>query len=140
MKSTLLARLIAFVLIAAAFTFAGWQLMASAPQSKRERPAAPIPLVDTVDSTAARYPLRLEASGNVTSALELEIRPEVGGRLIALHADFEPGGLIPAGEVVLRIEPKDYELAVASARADITTRMSVQRSGTPLGCPVVPEV
>ncbi|MCB1773712.1 MAG: biotin/lipoyl-binding protein [Gammaproteobacteria bacterium] len=101
------------------FTFASWQLLSSAPASKRERPAAPVPLVDIVDSRPASHPLVLEASGPVVSAFELEIRPQVGGRIVALHPDFEPGGRIPAGEPIMRIEPDDYQLAIQAAEAEI---------------------
>jgi RND family efflux transporter MFP subunit len=44
---------------------------------------------------------------------------EVSGRVIEVHPDLIKGALIPAGEVLLRIDPTDYELAVAQTRADI---------------------
>lgn len=119
MKSTTVVRLLAIALLAAGFGLGGWQLMSSAPDSKRERPTAPMPLVDVVDSQPHSYPLILEAAGPVTSAHELEIRPEVGGRIIELHPDFEPGGTIRAGDTLVQLEPQDYRLAVAAAEAEI---------------------
>ena len=119
MKASGAARLAVFVLLAAGFGLVAWQLLATAPQSKRERPPAPTPLVDVIDSAPRDYPLTLEAAGPVVSAFELEIRPQVGGRIVALHPDFEPGGRIPAGETVLRIEADDYRLAVAAAEAEV---------------------
>ena len=35
------------------------------------------------------------------------------------HPDLEPGRLIPEGTEVLRIDPADYELALAQSRADL---------------------
>jgi RND family efflux transporter MFP subunit len=119
MKQTTVARLFLLIIVTAGFAAAGWQLLASAPESKRQRPAAPVPLVDVVDSAAASHALTLEASGPVVSAFELDIRPQVGGLITELHPDFEPGGRIPAGQLILRIEPADYRLAVAAAEADI---------------------
>lgn len=119
MRRTTLARLVVVATLIGAFAFAGWQLMSSAPQSKRERPAAPVPLVDVVPTLSEDHPLRLSASGSLRSAEELEIRPEVGGRIRALHPDFEPGGRIGAGETLIEIADDEYRLAVAAAEADI---------------------
>ncbi len=119
MKSTTVARLLVFVLVSAGFGFGVWQLLSSAPQSKRERPPAPVALVDVIDSAAADFPLTLDAAGTVVSAFELEIRPQVGGRILALHPDFEPGGKIPAGSTILQIEPDEYILAVTAAEAEV---------------------
>jgi RND family efflux transporter MFP subunit len=119
MNSKLLARLLVFVLVAAGFALGIWQLMASAPQSKRERPPAPLALVDVIESQSADFPLTLEAEGPVVSAFELEIRPEVGGKILTLHPDFEPGGKIPAGSTILQLEPDEYVLAVTAAEAEI---------------------
>lgn len=119
MKSTTLARLLVFVLLAGGFGFGAWQLIQSAPQGSRERPKAPTPLVDIIDSTPQQHPIVLQAAGPVISAYELEIRPQVSGRIIELHKEFEPGGRIPAGSVILRIDPDDYRLAVKAAEAEI---------------------
>jgi len=119
MKSTTLARLLVLVLVAAGFAFAVWQLLATAPQSKRERPDDAIPLVDVIETRAVDLPLTIAAEGNVVSAFELEIRPEVGGKILSLHPDFEPGGRIPADSTIVQIEPEDYVLAVAAAEAEI---------------------
>ena len=119
MKATTLARLLILALLAVGFTVAGWQLMQTAPQSKRERSSAPVALVDVIDSTPRDHRLILTAAGPVTSAYELEIRPQVGGLIAELHADFEPGGRIPAGSSILKIQSDDYRLAVEAEEAEI---------------------
>lgn len=119
MNRVTLARLIVVLVLAAGFGLAGWQLLSSAPQSQRQRPAAPVPLVDVVATVSRDHPLRLSASGTLRSAEELDVRPEVGGRISALHPDFEPGGRIGAGETLVAIDDAEYRLAVAAARADI---------------------
>lgn len=42
---------------------------------------------------------------------------QVGGKVIERHPDLEPGKLFKAGTVLLRIDPADYQLAVAQTRA-----------------------
>lgn len=119
MTRTSIARLVVLVLLVAGFSLAGWQLLSSSPKSKRERPAAPVPLLDVVTTDARDHMLRLSTSGTVISAQELDIRTEVGGRIARTHQDFEPGGRIPAGETLLEIEDDEFRLAVAAADAEI---------------------
>lgn len=45
------------------------------------------------------------------------VAPQVAGNVVAVHPDVEVGRVIPAGEVLFRIDPRDYEAAVAQARA-----------------------
>jgi len=45
----------------------------------------------------------------------------VRGTVIETHPDSTEGRFIPAGEMVLRIDPGDYELALAEADADLAT-------------------
>lgn len=119
MKSTTVARLTVFVLISAGFAALTWQLMQSAPQTGRERPQPPTPLVDIIDSTPSEHAVSARAAGPVVSAYELEIRPQVGGRITAMHDEFEPGGRIPAGSTIVEIDAADYRLARAAAEADV---------------------
>lgn len=72
-------------------------------------------------ATVAAAPLRPEARGwgNVRAADTWTSIAEVRGTVIWRHPDLEPGRLIPAGTEVLRIDPADYELAIAQAEADI---------------------
>ena len=119
MKQSTLVRAFVLLLVAGGFAAAGWQLMQTAPKSSRERPQAPTPLLDVIDSRADRYPVELAAAGTVTSAYELEIRPQVGGRIATMHPEFEPGGRIPAGMPIVEIEADDYRLALEAAEADV---------------------
>ncbi|TVR99550.1 MAG: efflux RND transporter periplasmic adaptor subunit [Rhodospirillales bacterium] len=44
---------------------------------------------------------------------------QVAGKIVERAPNLEPGRLIPAGTVILRIDPSDYELAVARNEATI---------------------
>jgi RND family efflux transporter MFP subunit len=57
--------------------------------------------------------------GQVQPGRIWEAVAEVGGRIVEKHPRLESGELLVSGEVILRIDPTDYELAVESARARI---------------------
>lgn len=59
------------------------------------------------------------AWGNLRAAESWVAVAEVQGEVIWRHPNLEPGHLIPAGTGVLRIDPTDYELALAQSQADL---------------------
>lgn len=65
--------------------------------------------------------VRTEARGygQVLPARSWKAVANVGGRITWKHPDLESGNLIPAGTHLLQIDPTRYQLAEASARADI---------------------
>jgi RND family efflux transporter MFP subunit len=63
------------------------------------------------------FPIFVEAFGTVTSARETRIQPEVGGRIVALHPELVRGGVVGKGELLFKIDPADYEIALAQAEA-----------------------
>lgn len=90
-------------------------LMVSAPEVKRSAQERVPPLVEALDMQSGTVSRVVEAFGTVMPAREIEISPEVSGRIIEVHPSLEPGGIIKAGEVLIRIDPEEYELAVEEA-------------------------
>lgn len=74
-------------------------------------------------------PLRVAAQGygSVRAARRWQAVARVGGRITKRHPDLESGNLIDKGTELLRIDPTRYELAVASAKADLASARSDKR-------------
>lgn len=72
--------------------------------------------------------VRAEARGygQVLPARSWKAVANVGGRIIRKHPDLESGNLLPEGTPLLQIDPTRYELAEASATADIE-RLKAER-------------
>ncbi|MDE2923993.1 MAG: efflux RND transporter periplasmic adaptor subunit [Acidobacteriota bacterium] len=80
------------------------------------REIAPPPVrVLTVAST--EVDLGVSSQGSVIPVTEADLVSEVAGTIVWTSESFEVGGFFDAGEVLLRLDRRDYELAVASARA-----------------------
>ena len=113
-----LAPLLALPPIALGLAAAAW-MIATAPgpaQVENEAPALPVRVI-----TVAARDIRPTATiwGNLRSANTWVAVAELQGEVIWRHPDLEPGRLIPAGTDVLRIDPADYELALAQSQADL---------------------
>ncbi len=67
-------------------------------------------------STVTPY---LEAFGEVQSRRRLELRAALGGRVISLSEDFEDGGVVTQGEVLVELDPADAQSALDRAKSDL---------------------
>lgn len=69
----------------------------------------------------------LEAFGQVQSRRTLELRAASGGRVVELAEDFEEGGTVTAGEILVRIDPADAQSAFDRAQSDVLDAEAEQR-------------
>ena len=85
---------------------------------------APPPLVRVFQPTASRTTLRIAATGSVGVRNHIDLTPQVGGRVVSISSALRVGGKFAAGEELLVIDRRDFELARDQARADISSAQS----------------
>ena len=91
-------------------------LKRTAPKASRRPPVAMVPLVQVETLTAQPHKVVVEAMGTVVAARQIQLKSKVAGEIIFIHEDFIEGGLLKAGTEILRIDPKDYQLALAQKK------------------------
>jgi len=57
--------------------------------------------------------------GTVVPDVTLSAKAEVKGRITYLHPELKKGAILPKGTVVVRIDDRDYQLALRQAKADL---------------------
>lgn len=57
--------------------------------------------------------------GQVVAGREVEIRPKVSGKIVSVSPDFRDGAVIQAGELLIEVDPFEYELTVTERQADL---------------------
>lgn len=91
--------------------------------TKAEPPRAEKPLegtlVDVIQIDARRHEVDLHAKGTVVPAQEIVLQPELGGRVIWQSPELVAGGRFKAGQPIVRIDPRDYQLAAESFRSQV---------------------
>ncbi len=80
------------------------------------REIAPPP-VRVMTATPTEVDLGVRSQGSIIPVTEADLVSEVAGTIVWTAGSFEVGGFFDAGEVLLRLDRRDYELALASARA-----------------------
>lgn len=85
---------------------------------KQERPTQGR-LVEVVRTHSQNLPMVIEAYGTVAARKSLILVAEVRGQVVAMHPAFTEGGFVKAGDLLVTVDPRDYELAVRRAQAGI---------------------
>ncbi|MFT6089679.1 efflux RND transporter periplasmic adaptor subunit [Sulfitobacter sp.] len=88
---------------------------APAPQAPRERVFS----VNVVLASPSNEIPVLESFGAIQSRRQLELRAAVGGRVIELAPEFEDGGKVRAGQVLVRLDRADALAEVERAKSDV---------------------
>ncbi len=89
------------------------------PSAPRRIPQRQARLVEVVPLEAAETQVVVEALGSVQPALEVQLQAQVGGQVIEVSPSLIPGGRVAAGEVLLRIDPREYEFAARQRKSDL---------------------
>lgn len=90
------------------------------PEAQREEKKHEGTLVEVRTVQAARHEVRVRAQGTVMPAERVVLMPEITGRVIWQNDELVPGGHLRAGAVVLRIDPRDYQLQLEARRAEVS--------------------
>lgn len=86
---------------------------------RRQEPVVLAPLVEVEQLHVQDIQMIVRGYGTVSPRVEVEIVPEVPGKVVYVHPLLKAGGLIRAAEQIIQIEPRDYELAVQQAKAAV---------------------
>lgn len=78
--------------------------------------------IRSIEAKSSDMQLFIESQGTVASRQVISIIPQVGGEITYVSPKFVAGGRFKKGEVIVKIEPRDYELAVITAEASIAER------------------
>ncbi|MEE8410736.1 MAG: efflux RND transporter periplasmic adaptor subunit [Myxococcota bacterium] len=76
-------------------------------------------LVEVMTVSSGSHRLTVRAQGTVVAARLVELRPEISGRIVWQSRELAAGGKFKAGQSLLRIDPRDYELALEQQRASV---------------------
>jgi RND family efflux transporter MFP subunit len=93
--------------------------LSTRPETPRKKKPKVAAVVETRAFSPISRPATVEAMGAVMAARAVVITPEVSGRVVEHSPRLIRGGRFSAGDLLARVEPRDYELAVAQAKAQV---------------------
>lgn len=94
-----------------------WWLVTHPPEQKKMEIPASLVRVEGTTLHKTSYPLHVRSQGTVQPRTRSTLLPEVSGKVIELGAAFRPGGFFAKDDVLLKLDPVDYETAKIVAQA-----------------------
>lgn len=92
--------------------------VSKAPLREKEVPTRSL-MVEAIQVTPGRHQITFSTTGLLKARTEVDISPEVSGRIITANDNAFSGGTFEAGELLFQIEPADYQLAVKNLEATV---------------------
>ena len=90
-----------------------------APSADREPPPPKVAVVEVAEVAAADGAAHVDASGTVEAAERVSLTPQVSGRIVSISDRLMPGARFDKGEVLARVESRDYKLALEQQKSAV---------------------
>lgn len=110
-----------FIVILLIFGFGGcvgFMLLWTGPETVPEEKTDSAKIVQTIPLVPQTRSVAVSASGSVVPSRKVVIKPQVTGQVIWQGESITIGGHVKAGDELIRIDPKDYELALAEVQSN----------------------
>ena len=125
------------VAVLALGAFAAITMIQNRPQPEQKPAEVPVPLVRVIKAKPEALRLKVHAEGTVAPKTVSALVPEVSGRVTWVSSDLATGGFFEEGEVLLKIDAREYELAIIRAQSAIAqakpATATVRARARPLG-------
>ena len=100
-------------------------LKSSKKQIKKQKAATIAPMVKAVKVKVGKQLISITGEGTVRPLREINLVPEVSGKVVYTSPALVDGGEFKKGDILLRIEQIDYQLAVTLAKAKVKNAESL---------------
>ncbi len=94
-------------------------LIKSAPEAKRRPHKSVVPVVEVFEVEAVDYQIEVKSQGTVMPHIQSTLVSEVAGRVVEVAANFRNGSFFALNEVLVRVDPAEYQLALANIEASL---------------------
>ena len=98
-------------------------LIALSPAANREPPPPRVAQVEVATIEPSATLARVYGTGSVMASRRVSLTTEVSGKVTYLSEEMLPGGRFAKGDVLLRIDARDYKASLASEKAALSCRV-----------------
>jgi RND family efflux transporter MFP subunit len=119
--SRLVKNLVVPLVVLAIAALIAYALINSRPPLPQRESTITVPVVEVREVQPGPVPVEMESRGIVTPRRNIELVSEVSGRVIWVDPGFLQGEEIAEGQLLLRIDPIDYEVARSEAEASLAS-------------------
>lgn len=107
------------VIIAAAGSLA-FVTFNTEPTAQKEGATKKTPmLVDVLEVTSGTHHPRIQATGVVRAAVDVQLQPQISGRVVEISESFVPGGFVKKGELLVKLENADFRNTLSQRQSEL---------------------
>jgi len=99
-------------------------LKASRPPMEKQKPPEAVPLARTITVHTKTISVPIQGHGTVRPLQEIQLVPQVGGKAVFVSPVLVNGGAFKKNDILLKIDPADYRIAVTLAEARVKDAQS----------------
>lgn len=110
--------LLSSVVLACGVTLAAYYVK-TGPEAKPSKREPSPPLVEVQQVSSGNHRLIVSGMGTVLAAKEINLTSGVGGEIIKMSDKMVPGGFFTKDELLVNIDPADYQLAIMRLKSEV---------------------
>lgn len=107
------------LLVAFAGILAASAIIFSPPQTEQQEEVVKPPTVQAIEVKFERLRMDVRSQGRVMAQTEIDLVSGVSGNIIKISPAFVSGGFFKKGDLLVSIDPAEYDLRVAQAQARV---------------------
>lgn len=117
-KKSVFSSLITILIILVVGGVVSYILITTGPETLPEENTSSARIVQTIPLIPQNRSVSVSVQGSVVPSRKVTLRPQVSGQVIEMSDAVSIGGYVEAGDELVRIDPKDYELALTESRSN----------------------
>ncbi len=112
-------RILLPLLVIVAALMAARAIKANKPEPTSRSPRPTVLTVEVNELDRTQFPVVIRSQGTVQATITNRLVPEVSGSVVLVGDAFVAGGQFVKGDVLAEIDPRDYEIALTQAQANL---------------------
>ena len=110
-----------FLILGSILLVAGLVAVQGTKRAERKDDSQKAVLVDTIVAEVTSLNFTVESQGTVRPRTETALISEVSGKITSVSPSFVAGGFFRKGDVLLQVDPSDYEAGLKRAEANLAS-------------------
>ena len=95
-------------------------LTAFQPQAKKRPIPETVVRVDVIEANRSSYPIIVNANGTIEAETRGNLVAQIRGEIVSVSDNFKTGGTFKKGDVLIQIDPRDYQADLSGALANLS--------------------
>ena len=90
------------------------------PEAQKRAIPETVVRVDVIEAALSNYPIVVSANGTIEAETRGNLVAQIRGEIIGMSDDFKTGGSFQKGDVLIQIDPRDYQAALSQTMASFS--------------------